>query len=167
MVVFHHAYPVLSHLSAPLLGGAKIGTLAVSHSCLRDWLSHPLLPACSLPGQWDVDSRRPCPLPAPGVCSRDGGCDLAPSAAGRCRTLSSRRLWFVRRSYSLPRGPPVLSRSDELHFCRSCDRRLLLSCSGWACWSHRSPPAPRHSDRARGNVFLRDLSHSPPLCDLA
>ena len=109
LIQFYLIFPLLFR-AARKLGPWPFLLLACAIGFLtRYWL----LVVCQANGMWIQGGLAICRTA--GVRPRDGNRDLEQPAAGACRTLSPRRLWFVRRSDSLSGCPPVLPRPDQLH----------------------------------------------------
>src|SRR6266487_4606562 len=165
LVVFFHAHPVLSNLSATFLGSEKTRAMDLFANRVCHRISRALSDAGCLSAERYVDTGRLCHLSTPRICFWSGSRDVVRAVAATSGTLSPWRRRISDRIAALSSSPPALLQWLHLHLRRLRHRRLLLPCDNRPGRNYFAVPATGESDRPGGSVLLRQLPGPPALRD--
>src|SRR4030095_16956633 len=167
VVVLFHADPVLFNFSHALSGGAPLGTVVVFVNCMCRRIFRALHVACSLATEWPVGVRRFRDLSLARVCTRNIARHVAHTIhRTRGMVLTSGR-WNTSWADPLPCSPAALRRSLRVHFRRFCHRHRLHAVDRRHCWNNFVIQSTSQTFRSSWTLFVRFVSHSPTLRDLA
>src|SRR5262249_12162505 len=167
LVVLRDAHSILSDVPPAFPGRAKVWRLDLFLNRVRARILRSLPDARRLSGGRTLDARWLRGLPFAGIRSRNGARRLAYNIDIPRRVVSLARARTDRGNSFVSARAQTLRQRHRLCLLRFRDRRMLLPGDRRNCGRDFTHRRSRQNINARGDVFLRPLSHSPAVRDLA